>query len=641
MQISLNFLPFVDDNINLMVYRKKYCGEPRKEGYFRAKLPIIASGNIGDKYDQYRISLSQFENSEPYDFYSNQNPILMTSIIWHLFKNKIASEYWGKYEIIDYFQKFVSFVAEEFEEGNRVVKVSPYYLPVKKMIGYLFNFDFRKNPGIKYDRKIQVLSFSIDRNGKSNVNSYLDKLNFMKNFINIKFIEMMQLSINGAKYKLNSEFVKLDSKELNDRVYIFNNGKTDRNKTRGIKNKPYRLPSKEPFFVFIFKESEKEVGNELFKALIGRTYHSTFPGMKEQFDIDLTTRNVSSINIDLTKDTLEDMDYKLKAEICKHQDKQVIGVFIDSYSDFFNKSSVYITLKYVFSNLRIPLQVVRKNRVLASEGLKWAASGIGLQIFSKLGGVPWIVKPSTSDCLIFGIGTAHEKEKIINEQGDSRYRVKKFYAYSICLDSTGRYLSLGILGENNDSQKYITTVKDSIKTYITECIGLRKDVTNCVIHTPFKMRYDEMQAIKDSLNEVRKDYENINFSVIKINTRNRFFGFAENNLKIPYESSYIKLSNKEYLIWFEGLIHGKEYINKRVANPTHIEFLYYSKEEDKEKLLQDIVNLAGASWRGFNAKLEPTSIFYPELIARFIRDFRSIGKDFEQHMSKLDIPWFL
>lgn len=640
MQISLNFLPFEDENISFKIYRKPYCGEPRKEGFFRAKLPIAAE-NIVDKYEQYYISLSQFNNSEPYIFCINQNPILMTSIIWHLFKNKIVSQYRGKYEIIDHFQKFVSFVAEEFEEGNRVVKVSPYYLPIKKMVGYLFNFDFRKNPGIKYDKKIQLLSFSIDRNGKSNANSYLDRLNFMKKFLNTKFIEMLQLSIDGIEYKLYSEFVKLESKELSDRIYIFNNGKTDRNKTRGIKNKPFKLPCKEPFYVFIFKENEKEVGNELFKALIGRTYQSTFPGMKEQFNIDLTTQNVSSINIDLTKDSLEDLEYKLKAKLINHQNKQVIGVFVDSYSDFYSKSPVYIKVKYVFSNLRIPLQVVRKNRILASEGLKWAASGIGLQIFSKLGGIPWIVKPSTSDCLIFGIGTAHEKEKTINDQGITRYKVKKFYAYSICLDSTGRYLSLGILGENNDNQKYITTIKNNIKAYITECIGLGKDISNCVIHTPFKMRYDEIQAIKDSLDDIRKNYHNIKFSVIKINTKNRFFGFAENNLKIPYESSYIKLSNKEYLIWFEGLIHGKEYINKRVANPTHIEFLYYSDEEDKERLLQDIVNLAGASWRGFNAKLEPTSIFYPELIARFIRDYRSIGKDFEQHMSKLDIPWFL
>lgn len=641
MDISLSFLPFKNGNFCLNIYRRKYCGELRKEGFFTAKLPIIASGKPDEKYDQYYISLSQFDHSELYKFCSDQNPVLMTAIIWSLFKNKIANEYSGKYDIVDRFHKFVSFVAEEFKEGNRVVKVSPYYLSSKKKIGFLFEFDFRMNSGIKYDRKIQELSFSVDRNGKSNANSYLAKHNFIKNFISNEFAGVMQLSIDEVEYSLDSEFIKLESKELNERVYIFNNGKTDINKTSGIKNKPYALPGKQPYYIFIFKDNEKEVGNELYKALIGKTYHNTFPGMKEQFDIDFNNQNVSSINVDLTKGNEYTLDQKLKAEICNHVDKQVIGLFIDSYSDTFNKSPVYIKVKYVFSNLGVPLQVVRKSRVLASDGLKWAASGIGLQIFSKLGGVPWIVKPSTSDCLIFGIGTAHEKEKIDDEQGANRYRIKKYYAYSVCLDSTGRYLSLGILGENNDKQQYMATLKYSVKAYISECIRLGTNIANCVVHTPFKMRYDEMQAIKDSLDEVRKDFEDINFSVIKINTRNRFFGFAENNLKIPYESSYIQLSNKEYLIWFEGLIHGKEYINKRVANPTHIEFLYNSEKEYKEKLLQDIVNLAGASWRGFNAKLEPTSIYYPELIARFIRDFRSIGKEFEQHMSQLNTPWFL
>jgi hypothetical protein len=80
-----------------------------------------------------------------------------------------------------------------------------------------------------------------------------------------------------------------------------------------------------------------------------------------------------------------------------------------------------------------------------------------------------------------------------------------------------------------------------------------------------------------------------------------------------------------------------------VANPTYIEFYYGTDNSKIIKSLQDAVNLAGASWRGFNAKLEPISIFYPQLIAGFIRDFRKADatQEVERTLSRFNTPWFL
>ena len=185
--------------------------------------------------------------------------------------------------------------------------------------------------------------------------------------------------------------------------------------------------------------------------------------------------------------------------------------------------------------------------------------------------------------------------------------------------------------------------KDII-SQIEERITSGQSITSCVIHTPFRMRNDEMKIIRDSIIRLSKVHGNIEFTVMRISTRNRFFGFADNNIKIPYESTYVQLSSKEYLVWFEGLKHGREYINKRVANPTYIDFWYGSSDRTRViQLLQDAVNLAGASWRGFNAKLEPISIFYPQLIAGFIRDFRMLGynQDMGEALSRIKTPWFL
>ena len=58
------------------------------------------------------------------------------------------------------------------------------------------------------------------------------------------------------------------------------------------------------------------------------------------------------------------------------------------------------------------------------------------------------------------------------------------------------------------------------------------------------------------------------------------------------------------LYGLEGLLYGKEVVDKRLSNPVHIKFLNINnrKDFDEQAYLQDILNLSGANWRGFNAK---------------------------------------
>ena len=122
-----------------------------------------------------------------------------------------------------------------------------------------------------------------------------------------------------------------------------------------------------------------------------------------------------------------------------------------------------------------------------------------------------------------------------------------------------------------------------------------------------------------------------------------FFGYnIDINSLVPYESTYIKLSNKEYLVWFEGLQFHNTKTLKRYSGPIHVEFSYTNKElttTEKIAYLQDVLNLSGANWRGFNAKSLPVSIFYPQLVSRFIKEFRDRNLQ-EVSISNLP-PWFL
>lgn len=110
----------------------------------------------------------------------------------------------------------------------------------------------------------------------------------------------------------------------------------------------------------------------------------------------------------------------------------------------------------------------------------------------------------------------------------------------------------------------------------------------------------------------------------------------------PYESSFVRLAEREFLVWFEGLQVQNPTIRKRIGRPLHVQFLYSSKDLDSIKMksyLQDAVNLSGANWRGFNAKSLPVSVYYAQLVAKYYKEFQTLG--FEDINLEKITPWFL
>ena len=71
-------------------------------------------------------------------------------------------------------------------------------------------------------------------------------------------------------------------------------------------------------------------------------------------------------------------------------------------------------------------------------------------------------------------------------------------------------------------------------------------------------------------------------------------------------------------------------------------------EQDERELLEDLGNLAGANWRGFNAKAKPASVNYCQIVGDFIHELTSFEKIYHElgytfQMPKLELltPWFL
>jgi hypothetical protein len=60
---------------------------------------------------------------------------------------------------------------------------------------------------------------------------------------------------------------------------------------------------------------------------------------------------------------------------------------------------------------------------------------------------------------------------------------------------------------------------------------------------------------------------------------------------------------------------------------------------EEREMLQDVVNLSGANWRGFNAKSIPVSIHYCQLVANLVHEFNL--RDLPMPAIEDMRPWFL
>jgi len=636
-KIALNFLPLETQDFNFEVYRKEFKDEQRKDFptdniFTKKKMPVINDQN-NDSWQYYWITFEPTERFDKFTCNSRLNPYLTLNYIYYKILEKIKAE---NPDIIipqDSFRKVIYIKIGSHKEGYETIWIEPYYLEPIKKLGILLDFKFKKYRTIPFSIEVQRLSLSLNRNYIVNKDFYIDKYNKIKFFFENYLIKIFPINLNnGISLNVTKTFVTTQAKFLNTKKYIIASNNESNSQFKGVKDfAPLQvLNTIDIKYFFIFHASFRSYTNDLVKALRGETYRYTFSGMEQMFKLPFRRENIEGFTLkDYKIEEIENIKKRIENE--NIEKKIVIFIYPKENSDF------YYRMKNKFIQIGIPTQGVTIELLKNADVLKWSASSIGLQIFAKLGGKPWKVKPSNNKCLILGLGQAH---KIVKENG--RNIIEKFFSYSVLIDSSGLYIDLDILGKTDKQEEYFKQISENLEKILKKH---HEKFDKFVIHAPFKIKYEEIEKIKETIKNLlcEDTLSEKEFVVLKVNTENKFFGYnIDINSLVPYESTYIKLSNKEYLVWFEGLQFHNTKTLKRYSGPIHIEFRYTNKElttTEKIAYLQDVLNLSGANWRGFNAKSLPVSIFYPQLVSRFIKEFRNRNL---QEVSITNLPpWFL
>jgi hypothetical protein len=639
-RIHLNFLPVDLSGAHISIYRRK-CTSPQEERptpqTTAHKLPA-ASANEKD-WSSYWVLPERADGFEPFDFQPEWNADITRRIIFGCLRRSVESEL----NITEYcfpensFIEEVSFGMQTHPEGEEELVVQPYSLKATRQTGFLVDFHFRLGKNVPFSRRIQQLSLSLDKNFRRNVDYYVDRSSKIRRFLEKRWPVFESMTLPGTSTPLptSKEFVALPAERLRPKVYVFAGDKESKSQFTGLRDfGPLQPLVQSPRLLFVFREQDRLAARRLALSLKGLKQRGqyNFPGFKDLFKASLEIDADPVILPDLSDKSMESA--LQRAEIVRKDSPQVLPIIVLPNDE----DNGYLAQKAHFSHAGMPTQVCTLRILEDEETLKWAIGNLALQIFCKAGGKPWKVRPTAEHSLIIGISQSH-KCRVVND----KVHVEKYFAFSVLTDSSGLFQQIQVLGDSQDHTTYINALRANLTKVLEENASAFNRV---VIHTSFKLKHEEIKAIQQTAHDVAAatDRAKCRFSVIKVNHKSRFFGInrAVNSL-VPFEATRVRLSSSEHLVWFEGIYPDKPNVTKAFPGPTHLQFLRVNDDPaepaEQRELLQDLVNLSGANWRGFNAKSAPVSVFYCHLVAELVHDFHERGLPMP---AVQDIrPWFL
>ena len=632
--IALNFVPLKTQDRIVTIYRKLVDDSslPKADDDFRVNLP---EQDGDDKWRLFDVSTSEKENYESYSYKFCENSVLTVHLIYSdllefVGAAKAEIEYSTPRKAIAL--KEIRFVIEKFDDGATEIVVKPYYLKSNNQFGFLLEHKCSLNEGAPFNRQTQIRSLSLDKSGKPNIYFYKDKKAVIESFTNDVFSPLL----SSAFLEIESVFERLPAKKLDVKTYLVGRGNKAKSQFMGVRsNGPYRAMEDNVRYLFLFTERTRSLARDIYLGLLGKLFPGQFSGLEKMFSVPI---HKDIVDHHLVKtfdaDAIAAVETKIQElKSCYPDDRiMLVAVLPKGFKGIDSAFDAYGHLKLMALRNKTYCQVVTEDTFFKKDQLKWSVSNIGLQIFSKLGGAPWLVQPAKSNCLIFGIGSVQKKI----DGSTVRYT-----AYTVCLDTSGDFKYIKPLSSSNDETTYLENLKNNLSQVLSSELGDR--YRSLVLHLPHKISRNEINVIKEVVGHVRGEDE-FEVIVVRINTKHKFLGFSEHNTCVPYESSYVQLSKNEFLIWAEGLQYGKEVLHKRVSEPLYVEFIE-SREEwaTKKDCLQDILNLTGANWRGFNSKAQPISILYSRLIAKFMKEFSHLENvnDMSIVSAESAAPWFL
>jgi len=309
-------------------------------------------------------------------------------------------------------------------------------------------------------------------------------------------------------------------------------------------------------------------------------------------------------------------------------------------------ASVYYRLKAYLINSNIPSQFIRYDK-LSQRDIRFYTDNLVVQLFSKLGGRPWILSmdPEKGSDIIIGTGA-------------TRIGRENLFCFAMIFRKDGTMM-WNEISPIVRKEEYLRHLKEII---IKAVKGFKQEnpnwqVVKLTLHVSSKrpkISGGETEILESTIEELKCQNlisENVKFSILHINETHPYWLMGDpNNRYHPYEGIKVKLSSKRYLITISQPQQGRyEPTIPIPIKPLSVEIVKHNwTEEDfyqcSKEVIDEVYFLSKMNWRGFRGRNLPVTVNYPKLVARIIANINFYNGpqiNTEGNRQLQIFPWFL
>lgn len=382
---------------------------------------------------------------------------------------------------------------------------------------------------------------------------------------------------------------------------------------------PYQIPDKPVKFIMIFFEEDKDIANELYLSLSGKTKNEEG---KYVFNPDKESIHRFA-RIMFVLDIENSLSIKPKQEpiaaLSKFIDEADIDVKANHYIAVYlsptskeeaevHQDLFYYRMKEKLLNHHISTQVIYKDNVHHKYFKQYFMINIASAILAKAGGIPWQLYSQKKKDLVVGIG-AFKSEKIgVNYIGSA-----------ISFNNDGSFREFDCMSEGETSllaQKIKLMVRDFVEHY--------GKPERLVIHFYKNMSYKELKPIQQALHNL--GYPDMPVVILKINktasTDYIAFDTSWPGL-MPGSGTIVQIAENAYLL-FNNTLYANNGSTSQVESwnlPLKISFQSTHPKTLKDKaviseLLNQVYQFSRIYYKSVKQQNLPVTISYPEMVAK-------------------------
>lgn len=290
------------------------------------------------------------------------------------------------------------------------------------------------------------------------------------------------------------------------------------------------------------------------------------------------------------------------------------------------EQNAFIMAKALLLGMGIPVQGIKQENVRKTESYLGSILGpMALQIYAKLGGIPWTL-PGSKDVdreLIVGIGSTEQRDTEFKGGG-----IRRIVGLTTFFANDGRFL----MANTNRAVPYedyfeelLTGLETSINTLSRseEQPWEDGDTVRIIFHIFKPIKNIEADVVAELIKKF-PNYD-IRYAFVTVSTRHPFIMFDKQQRGsasqlgnfVPARGTNIKLSDTEWLVQIRG---NKEIKAKRhgFSRPVLVKIHEKSTFKDLHHIVEQVMNFTHLSWKTFFPTYLPVTIFYADEIAKWL-----------------------